>query len=165
MRRLLLVPALALALSGCATDPASTLTDDVRDVVVAANGNDAAGVRRSVDALLGTISGQVASRDLTRARGAELRELALAVQRGAASLDAPPPSPAPTVVEQPSPPPSPSPEPSPSPSPSPSPEPTQAPPPPPSSAPTIEVPSVPSPSPAAVQSSPAGGASPVASPL
>jgi len=124
VRRLLLTPLLVLAVSGCAADPAATLRGNVEDVIGAANGRDAVGVRSAVGDLIATINEQRAQGDLSTARAAELRELALAVQQGAGALT---PSPSPSPVPSPSPSPSPSPRPSPSPSPSPSPEPTEEP--------------------------------------
>lgn len=174
MRRLLLLPVLALALTACAADPEATLRGDVEDVVLAANSNDADGVRDAVDDLLSTIREQVGSGELPPQRGRELRELALAVQASAGALDpepSPEPSPStePSPSEEPSPSPEPSPseEPSPSPEPSPSEEPSPEPSPEESDEPSITDPLSPSPaaaqsSPAAAQSSPAA-ASPSAS--
>ena len=87
MRRFLVVPLLALALAGCAADPSATLRGDVEAVIGAANGNDAGAVHSAVDSLIATISEQRAANDLTTGRAAELRELALAVQRGADALE------------------------------------------------------------------------------
>ena len=175
MRRGLGVALLALALTtGCAADPSATLRGDVEDVIGAANGNDAGAVRSAVDDLVATISEQLAEGDLTTGQAAELRELALAVQRGADALEpspSPSPLPSPTRAPSPSPEPSPSPSPSPEPSPSPSPEPepepspTEEPSPPPEppqeSPPTVLGPVLSSPSPArATQPTPAAQSQP-----
>ena len=57
--------------------------DEIIFFIGGTNGNDAGAVRRAVDSLVATISEQRAANDLTTGRAAELRELALAVQRGA----------------------------------------------------------------------------------
>ncbi len=171
MRRLALAVTTALMLTGCAADPTSTLRGDVSDVIVRANSNDAAGVRSAVDQLLNTIREQVGSGDLTQPRGAQLRELALAVQAAAGSLDPVAPSEAPSPAPKPSVEPSPSPSPSASPSPEPSPSEEPSPPPPepspepsPEPEPSDEPIVVISPSPIAqVQESPAAQRSPTAS--
>lgn len=160
MRRLLLVPLLAMVLSGCATDPVTQIRDDVEAVIVAANGSDAAGVRRAVDDLLRTVSEQRSSRELTAEKADELTRLAQAVSQQAGALDPAAPSPSPSASPPPSPspepPPSPSPPPPPSPSPSPSPEPE------PEEPPVEEPPPSPSPSPVVtpVEPSPAAAAQP-----
>lgn len=171
MRRLALAVAAALVLSGCAADPTSTLRGDVSDVIARANSNDAGAVRSAVDQLLNTIREQVGSGDLTTAKGAELRKLALAVQAAAGALDPVAPSEAPSITPEPSVEPSPSQEPSPEPEPSPSeepspePEPSQdpSPSPEPSDDPIVVISPGPSPPAAQVQQSPAAQRSPVAS--
>lgn len=185
MRRLLPALALALAVTGCGTNPEATLRGNVEDVITAANGSSNSGepVRRAVEELLGTISRQRAEGDLTPDRAAQLRELALAVQRAAASLEvaptpsagpsppqqqpAPSPSPAP-APPPPAPSPSPSPEPPPEPSPSPEEEEEPSPTPPLDRVPTPRVtpllaPVSPSPAGAAVAAPVAPAAAPVAS--
>lgn len=172
MRRLLLLPALALALTACSSSPESTLRGDVEDVIAAANSNDGEGVRLAVDDLLGTIREQVANNELDDQDAARLRELALAVQQNAGLLDPAAPSPSPTPSEQ-----EPSEEPSPTPSEEPSPTPSEEPSPSPteeeeeeepSPEPSLPNPLEPSPSaepsPAGVAASPDPAASPATSP-
>ena len=101
MRALWLAPALALALAGCSSgDPQDELRADVEAVTRAANDGSAQGVRDAVEELLATIRSQVASRDLDRAEGDRLREIALRIEQEAALLEDAPPSPVPTVEEQ-----------------------------------------------------------------
>ncbi len=117
MRPFLLVPVLVIALAGCSSaNPDAELTDDIEAVIAEANDSDAGGVRDTVDELLQTISRLGGTGQLTPAREAELKALALAVLENVELLDAEP---------------SPSPSPSRSPSPSPSPKPPPPPPPPP----------------------------------
>ena len=176
MRRLALVLACSLALAGCSASPDASLRGDVESVIVNANNKDSTAVRTAVDQLLNTIREQVGSGDLTRTRGAQLRELALAVQAAAGSLDpvAPSESPSPESSPSPSVEPSVSPEPSPEPSPerspsrepSPAPAPSEEPSPPsvPSDQPIVVNPLSPEPSPAQqVQQSPAAQRSAAAS--
>lgn len=74
-------------LSGCGTDPQDELQALVGDVVVEANDRDAAGVRSTVEELLGRIDAAVAAGDLTAGEAEALREHALAVQAGADEID------------------------------------------------------------------------------
>lgn len=122
MRALWLVPALALTLTACGSNPASELRADVEAVTLAANDRSAAGVRDAVDELLATIRAQVASNELDRAEGERLRAIALRIAEQAGLLEpSPSPSPVEEQTEEPSPEPEPSPE-EPSPEPEPSPE-------------------------------------------
>lgn len=114
---------LTLGLAGCSTaDPEAQLRSDVSEVIAAGNSEDTAELRGKAQELLSTISALGGSGRITSAREAQLRELTLAVLRGADQLEvepSAPPSPSPTP--SPTPPPSPSPSPSPSPTPPPSP--------------------------------------------
>lgn len=124
---------LALGLSGCSAEPEDEVRAGVRDVIAAANSNDAATLRQEAEALLSTLSELGGSGRIDAARETQLRDLVLAILEDAALLDpAPSPSPSPSPTRAPSrapsvaPSPSPSPSPPPSPSPSPSPSPTRA---------------------------------------
>lgn len=127
MRRLWLVPALALVLSGCGSDdPRSQLRADVSDVTAAANGGNPDELREEVEDLLSTVRSLVGSRELPVAEGERITVIAQRILANA-DLVAPAPSPSPTELE-----PSPTPEPEPTeeepePSPTPEPEPTEEP--------------------------------------
>lgn len=124
MRRLWLVPALALVLAGCGSDdPRAQLRGEVADVTSAANLGDPDALREEVEELLALVRRQVTDRKLSLEEGESLRAIALRIAENA-DLVAPEPAPSPAEEEpSPEPSPSPSPEPSPSPSPEPSPEP------------------------------------------
>lgn len=172
MRPLWLVPALALALTGCSTvDPRAELRGAVESITLAANDGDADAVRDAVEELLSTIRRQVVENDLSREEGEALRAIALRVAENAGLLD-PVPSPSPTEeepTEEPSPTaePSPTEEPSPSPEPSPTEEPSPSEEPSPEPSPILEISpagSQSSSSPAAAQSSSEPSPAPTSSP-
>lgn len=154
MRRLWLVPALALVLAGCGSDdPRSELRDEVADVTAAANIGSPDGIREQVEELLAAVRRQVTNRELSLEDGERIRALALRIAQNA-DLVAPSPSPVPS--------PEPSPEPEPSEEPSPSPEPSQEPSPEPEPSPSEEEEPILEISPAATGASPQSEPSPTA---
>ncbi len=147
---------LTLGLAGCSNaDPEAQLRSDVSEVIAAGNSEDTAELRGKAQELLSTISALGGSGQITSAREAQLRELTLAVLRGADQLEVLPSAPA-------SPTPSPSPSPTPPPSPTPSPSPSPTPPPSPSASPTPkDDKGEPTPEPSKPGKSPKGSPSPV----
>ena len=96
-RRLLVLPVALVLLTGCASSPEAEVREGVRDVLAAANDQDADAVRTAVDDLLSTLRTQVGSGDLTDAEAAPVRDAALAIRDSAAELEVEPaPSPTPT---------------------------------------------------------------------
>ena len=128
-RRLLVLPVALVLLTGCASSPEAEVREGVRDVLAAANDQDADAVRTAVDDLLSTLRTQVGSGDLTDAEAAPVRDAALAIRDSAADLEvepapSPTPTPEPTPEQTESPTPTPEPTPEQTESPTPTPEPT-----------------------------------------
>ena len=128
-RRLLAVPLALLLLTGCASSPEAEVREGVRDVIAAANDQDADAVRSAVDDLLSTLRRQVGSGELTDAEAAPVRDAARAILDSVVGLEVeetPSPTPTPEQTESPTPTPTPSPTPTPeqTESPTPTPEPT-----------------------------------------
>jgi outer membrane biosynthesis protein TonB len=124
--RLLALPLGLLLLTGCASDPQAEVREGVRDVLAAANDEDADAVRTAVDDLLSTLREQVGSQELTEAQAQPVRDAAIAVRESVAELEVeetPTPAPEPEVTEAPLP----SPEPTVEPTPEPTEEPTEEP--------------------------------------
>ena len=94
--RLLLLPVGLLLLTGCAADPQAQVREDVREVLAAANDEDADAVGTAVDELLTTLREQVGSQELTDAEATPVREAALAVLASVAELEEVEPTPTPT---------------------------------------------------------------------
>lgn len=125
--RLLAVPLALLLLTGCASSPETEVREGVRDVIAAANDQDADAVRSAVDDLLSTLRTQVGSGELTDAEAAPVRDAARRILDGVAALEVeetPSPTPTPEQTESPTPSPTPTPTPEPTESPTPTPEPT-----------------------------------------
>jgi outer membrane biosynthesis protein TonB len=141
------VPVALLLLTGCASSPEAEVREGVRDVIAAANDQDADAVRGAVDDLLSTLRTQVGSGELTDAEAAPVRDAALAIRNSVVALEveetpSPTPTPEPTASPTPSPTPTPTPEEteSPTPTPEPTPEPPEQTEPPETEAPETEVP-------------------------
>jgi outer membrane biosynthesis protein TonB len=108
------VPLALLLLTGCASSPEAEVREGVRDVIAAANDQDADAVRGAVDDLLSTLRTQVGSGELTDAEAAPVRDAALAIRDSVAGLEVeqtPSPTPTPEETESPTPTPEPTPEP------------------------------------------------------
>ena len=143
--RLLAAPLALLLLTACASSPEAEVRGGVRDVIAAANDQDADAVRAAVDDLLSTLRTQVGSGDLTDAEAAPVRDAALAIRDSVAELEVeetPSPTPTPEQTESPTPTPEPTPEQteSPTPTPEPTPEEPEETEPPETEAPEVEVP-------------------------
>ena len=87
VRRSLLLPVALVVITGCGSDPAGELRNDVAAVTEAANVRDADRVRDRAGALLATIEAQADRGVLEPDRAAQLTEMARAVQAGADAID------------------------------------------------------------------------------
>lgn len=128
MRRLWLVPALALVLSGCSGgSPEAEVRGDVEAVLEAANQRQPDEVRDAVGDLESTLASLVAQGDYDKAKADRIRDFAARIAQNADLLKPtePSPEPEPEVTEEPEP--EVSEEPEPSPTPEPEPEPTEEP--------------------------------------